>query len=169
MKLRRVALVTALVLASCSSPTASSPPISNAPADSGENTIFPRTSMITNCSPVSGSTVSSMPAFSWKATGQTLVCMAIFGTNINITTKAGLTTIGNPSDIVWMWNSSMSSGREGSVFFQQGCPVSGGQPDYTATPNPLTSGKTYTWAVWAWDASGIAVTSSSSEQYITVQ
>lgn len=142
--------------------------ISTRPADSGENPIFNNATLISNPLPANESTVSTEPAFSWVKTGAKLVFLAVFDSNINIRNTSSGQEIGNPADIVWAWNTSMGTAREGAVFYQQGRPVINGIIEYTASPSPLQSGSTYTWAVWAWNETGSTVVFSSSEMYINV-
>lgn len=99
------------------------------------------------------------PSFSWKATESKLVVVAVFNSRIEVDYKG----IINKNSIVWMWNTGMGTGKEGSVGYDDGRTVSNGQILDSIDLKPLNSGGLYTWAVWAWDKTGTKVAYSSKE------
>jgi hypothetical protein len=137
------------------------------PADAGlENTVFPGAKhFIETGSPEFGSTTDSVPSFTWKATGQKLVFLAIFNDNIDIKDNR----IQNLNNIIWGWHSGFGRGREGFVQFSDGRDFSNGKFLEGQAPTPLHSDSSYVWAVWAWDDEGLAIEYSSEEMFFTVE
>ena len=115
--------------------------------------------------PDSGDTTGATPGFAWEATGQDLVYLSVFDTNI----QASSNRILNSERIVWSWHSGLGTGREGAVFFEDGRDVINGRMLENGPPTPLEAGASYVWAVWAWDDQGKRVTYSSREIKFTVE
>jgi len=101
-------------------------------------------------------TFPSTPSFSWCATGNQLVVVAIFNSWIEVS----LTKILNGEDIVWMWHTGLYTGREGTVRYGDGYSLSNGIALYD-TLYPLQNNMNYYWAVWAWGNDGKKVEKSS--------
>lgn len=130
------------------------------PADSSSpNPVFPGSSLISISQPQSGETTTTTPSFAWTATGRRLVFVGIFNENLSI--RDG--RIANPESNVWAWHSGLGTGREGSIFFTDGRDVVSGELQVDSAPTPLATGKSYVWAVWAWDSGGKEITHSSPE------
>jgi hypothetical protein len=155
-------LATILYISCSQAPGAAPPPDQSLPTP---NPIFPGAILITVGVPQANSTVSTTPEFSWEATGQQLVFLAVFNTNIIVSNNA----IANPQNIVWAWNTGLGTGREGSVFFSDGESVVNGKLAPNSPPTPLISGQTYVWAVWAWDNNGYKISNASTETFFTAQ
>ena len=119
--------------------------------------LFDGTSPIELGSPAEGATLATTtPTLRWTATQRPLVAAGVFSSPIVVRNGQ----IDNPDDLVWLWHSGLPTGDEGSV------PFDAGRGDFEANdaPQPLTRGRTYYWACWAWDDSG-SVVSRSSAQY----
>lgn len=99
---------------------------------------------------------SIRPTFSWEPTGRLHVQAAVFSENIQVTDGS----IENAREIVWLWHSGMSTGREGFVRWSDGIFL--GAPQGSLTP-----GSSYVWAVWAWDDQGLVITDASPELFFT--
>jgi hypothetical protein len=70
--------------------------------------------------------------------------------------------------MVWAWHTGLGRGREGAVTFADGVAPVDGSLDAVGPPVPLPRGRTYYWAVWAWDDGGMAIVHASALQYFTV-
>ena len=128
------------------------------------NHVFAGTQLIDVGRPTVGCVVDPHPILEWFATGQPLVAGAVFSTNISVSQG----TISNRGAAVWIWHSGLTSGREGFVRWSQGVTI---QDSVFVPVEPVDSleiGRSYVWAVWAWDEQGIAVTHSSAEIFFTV-
>jgi len=112
-------------------------------------------------------TLSPRPPFLWDRTGSDFVMAAVFSKRIAFDSQ--LNRISNLSDIVWAWNTGMSTGQEGNVAYSDGCKVTDGVIQYGTTPDPLLHGQSYVFAVWAWDDEGKKVIASSREIPFTVE
>ncbi len=99
------------------------------------------------------------PTFSWTPTNSNLVFAGIFAEPIRVSDGR----IVNESDIVWVWHTGLPAGIEGSVSFSQGVR----NYDSSEPPEPLQSGQSYFWAVWAWNNQGTAMTHSSPQSRFT--
>jgi hypothetical protein len=112
-------------------------------------------------------TVPSTPVLSWEPVESEIVCAAIFKESIQ--SDNHLIT-NDTSDIVWIWHSGLSAGKNGLVKFEQGVseidPV---KPESDLRAEPLNQGQIYYWAVWAWDNSGIEINFSSRELKFVVK
>jgi hypothetical protein len=106
-------------------------------------------------------TVSGRPSFAWAKTHLKYVVAAIFNRRIQINT--GKNEIGNPQDIVWVWNTGMSSGQEGAIGFSDGCNLTDGVIQYNKKPAPLDHDSNYVWAIWAWNSETLEIIYSSRE------
>lgn len=101
------------------------------------------------------------PSFQWNSITSQLVAVAIFQTQVEISTNGN--RIKNIEDIVWTWNSGMGgdtqSGGKTTVEFSSGRDVQEGEILDTITE--LNENQVYVWAVWAWNENGTAVSFSS--------
>lgn len=110
-------------------------------------------------------TVPVTPSFSWNSTGRKLVTVAIFNSRIEVNNNSIL----NENNIVWMWNTGIGSGTEGSISYFDGRSVDNGNLLEKEQLMPLTIDSLYTWAVWAWDKTGTEITKSSRELWFIVE
>lgn len=99
------------------------------------------------------------PLLRWEPTGASLVAAAIFDDRI-IANDVGIFNVNN---IVWMWHSGLNTSLEGSISYSEGRSVINGNLLPANETQPLVSGKTYFWVVWAWDESGTEVKRSTQE------
>ena len=129
------------------------------------NSIFQDALSINLQSPGNSSIVIGVsPHLKWISTNSNLVVAAIFARPIKIYSSS----IGNKEDIVWAWHSGLVKGSEGDIEFSDGVtPIDGNIYD-TLSPIPLKRGKTYYWAVWAWDKDGIVILKSSKQYTFTI-
>lgn len=131
-----------------------------------ENAVFTHADyLIITGIPGFDSVTTATPIFTWNATGQKLVFLGIFNDNIVIYDNE----IDNVENNIWAWHTGLGTGREGSVRFEDGRDVINGELQENEPPTPLTSGDSYTWAVWAWDDEGLIITHSSQEMFFTVE
>jgi len=115
--------------------------------------------------PEKGAIISTdEPRFAWIASGNSLVFSGVFNKPISFQNN----TIVNNADLVWVWHSGLDRGREGDVSFYEGVNVLNGELDNSTQPVPLEKGRSYYWAVWAWDEDGLKITHSSEESYFTI-
>ncbi|NPV39142.1 MAG: hypothetical protein HPY78_07690 [Brevinematales bacterium] len=125
---------------------------------SQENPLFEGTRLIVVTSPKT--TATSTPTFVWNSPeGIYYQVVGVFTNHLKIEGKK----IVNTQDCIAMWTSGMS-GQAGNVEYSN-------FKDYPALQNAapsLVSGKTYYWAVWAYN-SDMEVTHSSAEISFTVQ
>lgn len=115
--------------------------------------------------PAPSSVVGTTPTFTWQNTRQRFVFVGVFIDNIVVHDGA----IVNADDNVWAWHSGLGTAREGAVNWEDGVGVVNGQLQDGTPPGPLEAGRSYVWAVWAWDRDGVHVTHSSGEVYFTVE
>lgn len=137
------------------------------PDNTLNNTIFPNANLIEVGVPAMNAVVNTTPSFSWNNTGKKAVFIAIFTNNIIV--QQDPPTIVNVNDIIWAWNTGLDTGREGSIFYNDGVDVLDGVLQTGSPPTPLTIGSSYVWAVWAWDDSGYKIVAASKEMFFTVQ
>jgi len=128
------------------------------------NTIFARSILIEGFKPEFAERVSATPAFVWKATDQRYVFLGVFKRRIEVNNYR----IVNIDDNVWAWHSGLGRGREGNVYFSDGCDVINGELKQDSLPTPLPKGEYY-WAIWAWADDGIKISHSSEEMYFIVE
>lgn len=127
--------------------------------------IFPGTNLITLTFPANGAVIATNePSFTWSPTGSSYVFLGVFNRPISIQNNG----IANITDLVWVWHSGLGHGREGDLTFQDGVASVNGNFSSSGTPQPLVRGKTYWWAVWAWDNAGVKILYSSEEYHFTV-
>jgi hypothetical protein len=112
-------------------------------------------------------TVSSRPSFIWEETKSKYVMVAIFSERIDMDLQTN--RIANEEAMVWAWNTGMSTGREGSIGYADGCSVIEGVIQYGTSPDPLENGASYILAIWGWDKSANYVRYSSREIPFTVE
>ena len=105
------------------------------------------------------------PSFSWNPTDAKLVVAAVFNSRIQVNSSG----IINKNNTVWMWNTGMNTGKEGSIAYSDGRSVKNGIILDKEQVTPLYSDSLYTWAVWAWDDSGTKITKSSREMGFIVK
>lgn len=129
------------------------------------NPMFPGTSLVEVGTPAHLCRVTGEPVFTWKVTGERLVYVGVFEDNVTVTDGR----ITNTSSNIWAWHSGLGTGREGNVLFQQGVDVRDGILQVGRAPTPLQEGRTYVWAVWAWDEEGVQVIKSSQEIFFGVE
>ena len=158
------ALVSIILLSLCSGCSgAGTGPTS--PLDASlNNAMFPGATLVIVGTPSNNCRVGPQPAFTWQATGKSLVFVGVFTQNVSVANGS----IQNTSDNVWAWHSGMGTAREGNVSFQQGVDVVNGVMQTGVAPTPLTPGRSYVWAIWAWDDTGKSVAFSSKETFFTV-
>lgn len=131
-----------------------------------ENAVFTKAKyLIFTGKPEFDSITTTTPTFTWNITGQKLVFLGIFDDNIK--TKGN--KIINVENNIWAWHTGLGKGREGNVKYEDGCDVIDSELQVDKSPTPLTSGNSYTWAVWAWDDEGLKITHSSQEMFFTVE
>jgi hypothetical protein len=112
-------------------------------------------------------TVPPTPVLSWDSVKSNIVCAAIFAKSIQ---SDDHTITNDTSDIVWIWHSGLSGGKNGLVKFEEGIRnFNQSQPESLLRAAPLDEGQTYYWAVWAWDNSGIIIKFSSRQLKFTVK
>lgn len=128
------------------------------------NPIFPGAIRILVATPGSGCVVGTQPTFTWTVTGQRIVYVGLFRSNIAV--RDG--RIVNTEDNIWAWHSGLGTAREGNVPFGAGRDVINGVLQMDRPPTTLDESSTYVWAVWAWDELGRAVTHSSLETFFVV-
>lgn len=131
--------------------------------DPFSNIIFPGTEEIQTASPGEQCIVGGRPYFVWDATGG-LVYVGVFDENIDVNQGR----IQNTGANVWAWHSGMGRGVEGVIQFDDGRAVVDGVIQEDSLPTPLEQGRSYYWAVWAWNSAGTRVTHSSAAIYFTV-
>jgi hypothetical protein len=124
---------------------------SSAPAPVFQNQIFRQTG---DLSAAASGPETGTPTFSWPATNYKHVVCAVFRSPIEVRQNE----ITNIDQIVWLWHSGLTRGREGNVTYSSGT-VSLDETDTGPPAGPLASG-TYYWAVWALDDGGTPVLSS---------
>ncbi len=134
------------------------------PSTIDTNALFAGTEMIEVGRPTPGCVVEPQPIFEWFATGKRLVAGAVFRSNISVSQG----TISNPGAAVWIWHSGLTSGREGFVRWSQGVTVQDSVLEPVEPVDSLEIGRSYVWAVWAWDDQGLEVTHSSPEIFFNV-
>lgn len=133
--------------------------------ESLNNGVFPGSDVIQVATPASGCSTGPSPAFAWQATGRQIVYAGVFAENIRV--RDG--KIVNSEANIWAWHTGLGSAREGNVHFEQGVNVRDGTLQLGAPPTPLPPGRSYVWAVWAWDESGTSVVQSSKEIFFSVE
>ncbi|MFC1573529.1 hypothetical protein ACFL6M_08040 [Candidatus Eisenbacteria bacterium] len=151
-----------LIACGCEGETAPAPPSDH---DLG-NLLFPSAEHeIVTSLPAHESVTDSIPDFTWVQTSQPIVFVGVFDENVQIQNAR----VVNVADNVWAWHTGLGTGREGFITFAHGRNVVDGVIQVDAPPRLLESGRSYVWAVWAWDASGRTVTHSSQEIFFTVE
>jgi parallel beta-helix repeat protein len=102
------------------------------------------------------------PRFMWTPSGSKYVFLALFQNRIKVVNGS----ISNGFDAIWAWHSGL--GKEGDIRYGDGIVIAGGVL-MPGSPLPvLAKGKTYYWAVWAWDDKGVKIVRSSKEMYFTI-
>ncbi len=121
--------------------------------DSDTN-LFPNTEPIEIVAPYPWAQITSQtPTFRWQPTNNRHVVAAVFDSPAVVADG----NIDNTDDIVWIWHSGLGLDDEGNVSFKRGVDgIQSGQPT-----EPLERGRTYYWAIWAWDDLGAHVTHAS--------
>ena len=109
-------------------------------------------------------TSNDRPYFSWNMLSTKLVAMGVFDQRIEVSGNE----ITNREDVVFYWDSGMSTGRVGSIIFDDGRLYSDGNLIEITEDSTLDKGRTYFWAIWSWDEEGIYIQNSSREGYFTI-
>lgn len=105
----------------------------------------------------------NQPKFVWSHPDRNIELLALFNKPI----KQVADTISNPQDMIWAWHTGLKTGTAGSIRYVDGIPVINGKLS-AGEVIPLEPGRTYYWAVWAWDNEGIRITDSSKVSYFTI-
>ncbi|MDB4875583.1 MAG: hypothetical protein JWM41_2029 [Gemmatimonadetes bacterium] len=158
-----IAMVLILATALSCGAGAGPPPV--APGDSVfHNPLFAGASLITVGNPKANCHTTATPTFTWQATGERMVFAGLFRSNISESDGRIVNTIDN----IWAWHSGLGRAREGNVNFADGVTVANDSLILDKPPVPLEQGRSYTWAVWAWNADGSKIVASSEEVFFTV-
>lgn len=126
-----------------------------------DNPLFPGVIEIPLVFPEKGIILqTNTPQFVWEAPKNEITMLGVFNRPIEINSDGSILNI---TDLVWVWHSGLGNGRIGNVFFNDGRSINGDDITSVTNPIPLERGRTYFWAVWAWDDFGLDLTHSSTE------
>lgn len=153
-----------LSLSSCTSCKPDDPDPKPSPIQKGIP-IIARTTLIKVSAPYFDTIAYRNPSIVWEPTGSKNVIAAIFDAD-NI--EANSDEVLNFEDVVWAWHSGLGTGREGSVFYNDGRKVENG--NITDQPPVLLNNlEHYVLGIWAWNEDGTRIISSSDAVYFKIK
>lgn len=131
---------------------------------SSNESLFSPSNIITVSQPINGALLTSnTPQFTWTPTHKKYVMLGLFSQQITIQGNS----INNTDKVIWVWYSGLGGG-EGDISYLNGVSIINGDFNQQVSPIPLQKGKSYYYAVWAWDDQAKTITDSSVQQYFTI-
>lgn len=128
--------------------------------------LFAGTSLIDIASPTQGGLLfTNDPGFIWSASGRVPMMIAIWDEPPIVTADG----IANQGNIVWVWHPGLATGIAGFVKHSEGIFPSFPDLRLSSPPLPLEPGRSYYWAVWEWDSTGVSIERSSTIAYFRTQ
>jgi hypothetical protein len=161
-------IITSLLVVLCLSSCSSCKPDDPEPKPSAIQKGIPiiaGTTLIRVTAPYFDTIIYRNPSVIWEPTASKNVIAAIFDAD-NI--EASSDEILNFEDVIWAWHSGLGTGREGSVFYNDGRKVENGR--ITDQPPVLLNNlEHYVLGIWAWNIDGTKIVYSSDAVFFKVK